>query len=171
MKKQWEMNRRLMRARRIPVTALVLLTLGGCAASLKQSPDKPLAQACKIEALEGRYVASGTLTDAPGSSRAGSTAYIQALFSFDGAGDVEVTNGLSTGSGSNVGWKGAGQYSVESDCSGEISLSTTVAGGKEAKMDLDFLLREGSGETVLESILVIRPGKTSGQLTLRKTAD
>lgn len=164
------LTRYLREGRRLPWAVLALLTLGGCAAPQNQSPDKSLDQSCQITDLKGRYVASGTLTNAPGSSRAGSTAYIQALFSFDGAGDVEVTKGLSTGSGSNVGWEGEGHYSLEADCFGEINLSTTVAGSKEAKMELDFLVRKVSGEIVLESILVIQPGKTSGQLTLRKAA-
>lgn len=146
---------------RFLVAAMASIGLGGCT----ESPDS----SCKIEDLHGSYVATGTLTNAPSGSGAENSAYMQALFSFSGTGQVEIFKGLSSGYGGNKPWEGEGDYSVEPDCSGKIGLFTKVGGGVEARMNFDFLMQEVAGEIVLESIFVTHPGSTSGHLTFVKT--
>lgn len=146
-----------------------LVATSGCVNTPAPKTDKPEKTDCSTELLSGRYLASGSLIDAP-ASQDSSSAYMQGYFIFDAAGQVEVVRGLSSSNGNNIGWEGKGNYSINADCSGEMSLSAKVGGGIDIKMNFNLLVRKAGTSTVIESIFVVHPGKTSGRLTLHQAS-
>jgi hypothetical protein len=150
----------------ITTTLAALLAAGGCASTTTPVAEQNTSTVCTDQTLQGRYIAKGELSSAPNNGGSGSGAYTLAYIIFDAEGKVEVVRGLSSSNGNNIGWEGKGHYTINADCSGEMSLSAKVADGIDIKMNFDLLVRNSGASTVIESIFVIQPGKTSGQLTL-----
>lgn len=152
----------------ISATLASLLIAGGCANTPVPDAERTAGSPCTAQVLLARYVATGSFTSAPDRNGRATTAYMQGYFVFDGEGGLRVERGLSSGHGNRIAWEGEGDYSIRSDCSGSMQLSTRIAEDREVTMELNFLLRQAPDEWVIESIFVADPGKTSGQLTLRQ---
>ena len=125
---------------------------------------------CNVRAIKGGYVASGTMTNRLSTSptEGHSSAYIQARFLFDGAGRLEVQDGLSTEGGNAVTWTGEGLYAVDENCVGEMEIHAKVAGGIDVTMWFDILVSGGGSSLEIVATSSDSRFRQSTQLILKK---
>jgi hypothetical protein len=99
---------------------------------------------CTDATLAGNYAFNGSGFTTPHKEKTGTEvpAAAAGVFTFDGAGNVSTVFTVSVNGGIEVGDTSSGTYTVNSDCTGTLSLTT----GAVAGYDINFVMIGGGPE-------------------------